>query len=123
MSGSAMLSTNRVNMEALVRYMLSVKSLIGVVVGGLGGAASAALVGETTARGTVKGAIFGLMFVMLAANRAISLGSGLLWGLGYSFLLWITLPAGIVPFAMGQASAMGMLDTARELPLRVMLRD
>jgi len=112
-----MLST----MEAFVRYTLLVKSLIGVVVGGLGGAASAALVGGTG--GTVAGAIFGLLFVMLAASRAISLGSGLLWGLGYSFLLWITLPAGIVPFAMRQASAMGMLDTARELPLRVMLRD
>ena len=110
-------------MGALVRYTLLVKSLIGIVVGGLGGAASAALVGGTTAGRTAAGAVFGLLFVMLAASRAISLGSGLLWGLGYSFLLWITLPAGIVPFAMRQASAMGMLDTARELPLRVMLRD
>jgi hypothetical protein len=100
-------------MEALVKYTLLVKSLIGVVVGSLGGAASAALVGGTTAGGTVAGGIFGLLFVMLAASRAISLGSGLLWGLGYAFLLWITVPAGIVPFAMRQASAMGMLDTAR----------
>ena len=106
-----------------MRYMLLVKSLIGVVVGGLGGAASAALVGGTTAGGTLAGSLFGLLFVVLAASRAISPGSGLLWGLGYSFLLWITLPAGIVPLVMRQASAMGMLDTARELPLRVMLRD
>src|SRR6516165_10612970 len=104
-----MLSTNRVNMEALVRYTQSVKSLIGIVVGGLGGAASAALVGGTTAGGTVAGAVFGLLFVMLAASRAISLGSGLLWGLGYSFLLWIILPVGIVPFAMRRVPAMGML--------------
>src|SRR5213594_2693799 len=96
-----------------MKYTLLVKSLIAVVVGGLGGAASGALTGGTAAGGTVAGALFGLLFVLLAGNRAISLCSGLLWGLGYSFLLWITLPAGIVPFVMGHAPAMGMLDTAR----------
>ena len=96
-----------------MRYPLLVKSVIGILVGGLGGAASTALVGGTTAGGTVAGALFGLLFVLLAANRAISLGSGLLWGLGYAFFLWITLPAGIVPFVMGRAAMMGMLDSAR----------
>jgi uncharacterized membrane protein YagU involved in acid resistance len=96
-----------------VRCTLLVKSLIGIVVGGLGGAASAALLGGTTVAGTEAGAIFGFLFVLLASSRATSPGSGLLWGLGYSFLLWITLPAGIVPLAMGQAPTMGMLNTAR----------
>src|SRR5215467_15102428 len=90
-----------------------IQSLIGAVVGGLGGTASAALVGGTTAGGTVAGTLFGLLFVALASRRAVSPGSGLLWGLAYSFLLWITFPAGIVPFVMGRAAAMGMLDTAR----------
>ena len=94
-------------------YTLLVRTLIGMVVGGLGGAASAALVGGTTAGSTVAGALFGLLFVLLVSSRAISLGSGLLWGLGYSFLLWITLPAGIVPFVLGRSATMGMLDTAR----------
>jgi uncharacterized membrane protein YagU involved in acid resistance len=93
--------------------MLIVKSLIGIVVGGLGGAASAALVGGTTAVGTLAGALFGLLFALLAARRAVTLGSGLLWGLGYSFLLWILFPAGIIPFGMGQAGALGMPDSAR----------
>src|SRR5215467_3842660 len=90
-----------------------IQSLIGAVVGGLGGTASAALVGGTTVGGTVAGTLFGLLFVALASRRAVSPGSGLLWGLGYSFLLWITFPAGIVPFVMGRTAAMGMLDTTR----------
>src|SRR4030095_14014439 len=48
-----------------------------------------------------------------AARRAVTLGSGLLWGLGYSFLLWIMFPAGIIPFVTGQAAALGMPDIAR----------
>jgi hypothetical protein len=90
-----------------------VKSLIGIVVGGLGGAAAAALVAGTTPRGAVVGALSGLLFALLAARRAVSPGSGLLWGLGYSFLLWIMFPAGVVPLMMGQAEAMGMLDATR----------
>jgi len=93
--------------------MLIVKSLIGIVVGGLGGAASAALVEGTTAVGTLAGALFGLLFALLAARRAVTLGSGLLWGLAYSFLLWVMFPAGIIPFVTGQAAALGMPDTAR----------
>jgi hypothetical protein len=92
---------------------LMLKGLIGIVVGGLGGAAGAALVGGTTAVGAVAGAVFGMLFALLAARRAVSPGSGLLWGLGYSFLLWIMFPAGVVPLVMGRAEAMGMLDTTR----------
>lgn len=93
--------------------MLSAKMLIGVVVGALGGTTCAAVTGGTTTLGVVSGALYGLLFALLAASRAVSLGSGLLWGLAYSFLLWITFPAGIVPFTMGRAAAMGMLDTTR----------
>src|SRR6266850_4284435 len=89
------------------------KILIGTVVGAFGATASAAVTGGTTAVTIVAGALCGFLFTLLAASRAASLGSGLLWGLAYSFLLWITFPAGIVPFLMGRAPAMGMLDTAR----------
>jgi hypothetical protein len=93
--------------------MLAAKMLIGVVVGAVGGTTCAALTEETTTLGVVSGALYGLLFALLAATRAVSLGSGLLWGLAYSFLLWITFPAGIVPCMMGRAPAMGMLGTAR----------
>jgi hypothetical protein len=96
--------------------MLIVKSLIGVVVGGLGGAASAALVEGRTVAGTLAGALFGLLFALLAARRAVTLGSGLLWGLSYSFVLWIIFPAGIIPFVMGRAAALGMDTTGAHFP-------
>src|SRR5258708_38440801 len=89
------------------------KILTGVVAGALGAMASAAVSGGTTAVSIVAGALYGLSFTLLAASRAVSLGSGLLWGLAYAFLLWITFPAGIVPFMMGRAAAMGVGDTAR----------
>ena len=56
---------------------LMLKGLIGIVVGGLGGAAGAALVGGTTAVGAGAGALFGLLFALLAARRAVSPGSTL----------------------------------------------
>src|SRR5262250_616668 len=92
---------------------LRTKILVGAVAGAFGGGACAAVTGGTTTAGILIGILYGLLFALLAASRANSLGSGLLWGLAYSFLLWITLPAGIVPIIMRQASAMGMLDTAR----------
>jgi len=92
---------------------LRTKILVGVVAGAFGGAAGAVVTGGTTTGGILIGVLYGLLFALLAAHRAVSLGSGLLWGLAYSFLLWITFPAGIVPFLMGRAPAMGMLDTAR----------
>ncbi len=54
-----------------------------------------------------------------SARRAVSPGAGLLWGLGYAFLLWLAGPAGLFPLlggsgaASAEVSAMGMLDTAR----------
>jgi len=92
---------------------LRTKILIGVVVGALGGTAGASVTGGTTVVGFVAGALFGSLFALLTASRAVSLGSGLLWGLAYSFLLWITFPAGIVPCVMGRAAIMGLLDSAR----------
>src|SRR5215471_14562674 len=59
------------------------------------------------------GAMYGLLFALLAAPRAISPGSGLLWGLGYAFILWLAIPAGIFPVLMDRMPMMGMLDTAR----------
>ena len=93
--------------------MQATRILIVVITGAFGGAACAGLTGGTMTAGILVGVLYGLFFALLVTSRAVSLGSGLLWGLAYSFLLWITFPAGIVPFVMGRAPAMGMLDTAR----------
>ena len=36
-----------------------------------------------------------------------------MWSLAYAFLLWLAVPAGILPVVAGGMPAMGMLDTAR----------
>jgi uncharacterized membrane protein YagU involved in acid resistance len=53
------------------------------------------------------------VFGLLTARRAIDPGSGLMWGLGYAFVLWLAVPAGVMPLLTESMPAMGMLDTAR----------
>ena len=84
-----------------------------VIVGVLGGVACAALGVVDGVIGVALGALYGLIFAVLAARRAFSPGAGLLWGLGFMFLLWLALPAGILPVATGAMPDMGMLDAAR----------
>ena len=62
--------------------------------------------------GVALGGLCGLLFALLAGRRAVGPGAGLLWGLGYAFVLWLAGPAGLFPL-LGGAQAMGMLDTAR----------
>ncbi|MCH7569851.1 MAG: hypothetical protein IH919_04675 [Deltaproteobacteria bacterium] len=57
--------------------------------------------------------MYGLFFALLCSRRAVSPGAGLIWGLGYSFILWLAIPAGILPVTMGGMPSMGMVDTAR----------
>src|SRR5437016_3638931 len=40
-------------------------------------------------------------------------GAGLIWGLGYAFLFWLAIPAGILPIFQGTMSSMGTLDATR----------
>src|SRR5262249_17953402 len=58
------------------------------------------------------GALYGSVFALFA-SRAVSPGAGLIWGLGYAFILWLAIPAGVVPALRGGMPAMGMLDVAR----------
>jgi hypothetical protein len=63
--------------------------------------------------GPGAGAIYGALFGCLFARRCGNPGAGLIWGLGYAFLLWLAIPAGILPVISGAMPSMGMLDTAR----------
>jgi hypothetical protein len=58
------------------------------------------------------GALYGLIFAWLFTRQIVSVGSGLIWGLGSAFLLWLAVPTGLLPFLQG-ATRMGMLDGAR----------
>ncbi len=89
--------------------------IAGLAVGCLGGAVIWAIGLASSVGGVALGGLYGLLFALLVARRAVSPGAGLLWGLGYALLLWLAGPAGLFPLlgGSGGASAMGMLDTAR----------
>src|SRR5918996_3304067 len=96
-----------------MRSPLLMPIVICVIVGAAGGPVLTSVVTGSPVVNILLGSLSGLLFALLAAPRAISPGSGLLWGLGYAFILWLAIPAGIVPVLMGGMPAMGMLDTAR----------
>ena len=87
--------------------------LTGLVVGCLGGAAIWVIELASPLTGVALGGLYGLLFALMAARRAVSPGAGLLWGLGYALLLWLAGPAGLFSPWDGGAPAMGMVDTAR----------
>jgi hypothetical protein len=83
------------------------------IVGGLGGALTGLIGQASLGAGVLLGGLYGVLFALLVAPRAVSPGAGLVWGLGYAFILWLAIPAGLLPVTMGGMPAMGMLDAAR----------
>jgi len=97
-----------------MRFSLLIAIVLCIIVGALGGkAATMVLVQPSFATGVLPGGLYGLFFALLCSRRAVSPGAGLIWGLGYSFILWLAIPAGILPVTMGGMPSMGMVDTAR----------
>src|SRR5215467_2188618 len=96
-----------------MRSSLLTAIIICVIVGAAGGLVVAMVVPGSSIIGILLGALYGLLFALLAAPRATSPGAGLLWGLAYAFILWLAIPAGIVPVLMDRMPSMGMLDAAR----------
>ena len=86
--------------------------LLGLAVGVAGGALQSFLLGTPMMHGIAYGALFGLAFGLFFSPRATSPGAGLIWGVAAAFLLWIVVPAGILPLRHGSHS-MGMLSDAR----------
>jgi hypothetical protein len=84
-----------------------------VLVGAAGGAAISWAIHASLLENIALGAVFGLVFALTAAPRAVTPGAGLLWGLGYAFALWLAIPAGLAPALMSETPSLGMLDTAR----------
>lgn len=106
----------RLSMQPQQRDFLSSRiaaGTLGVLVGALGGTLERALAPGLSSHGVLVSAAYGLIFALLFGPRAKSPGAGLIWGLGYAFLLWVAVPAGILPVAMGAMPSMGMLSSAR----------
>ena len=87
--------------------------VLGTLAGAVGGGVLMALGLANFVTGMVFGALYGAIFGLLVAARATTPGAGLMWSLAYAFLLWLAIPAGILPVVAGGMPAMGMLDTAR----------
>jgi uncharacterized membrane protein YagU involved in acid resistance len=86
---------------------------LGFALGAVGGALQSALLTTSLAHGILFGGLFGLAFGRFFAERATSPGAGLMWGLGSALLLWLMIPAGILPMLAGSSHPMGMLSDAR----------
>ncbi len=69
-------------------------SLLGGATGLAGGFVLMSATQATVITGPVLGAVFGLVFGILFAKNAKRPGAGLLWGLGYSLLLWLAAVTG-----------------------------
>jgi len=86
--------------------------LLCLSIGALGGALQGIILARALAQSIACGLLFGTIFGLLFAKRATSPGAGLIWGLAFAVLLWIVVPAGILPLlAVGSHS---MFADARE---------
>ena len=85
----------------------------GAIVGILGGAACMALGHASLATGPGLGILYGAAFGFLFARRSHNLGAGMMWSLGYVFLLWLLLPDDLLPRLGHGGSRMPMLLLAR----------
>ncbi len=85
----------------------------GAVMGAAGGALYAMLVSRSMGEGIVTGLLAGIGFALLGGDRIASPGAGLVWGLGYAFLLWLAWPAGLMAVREGHGSGLCTVDSAR----------
>src|SRR5258708_13696700 len=90
-----------------------IEPLLGLGLGAMGGALRGALLTTPLAHGVLLGGLFGLAFSLFFSHRATSPGAGLIWSLGSALLLWVMIPAGILPMLPGSSRSMGMLSDAR----------
>ena len=95
-----------------MQTILNPRFIACIIVGAIGGAIAALATGAGLVLMLGLGAIYGLLFGLIALPRAFSPGSGLLWGLGYAFLLWLVVPIGLLPL-FSNGATMGMIETAR----------
>src|SRR5262249_58759116 len=85
----------------------------GVRVGTRGGPICMPAFHATIVTGPILMGTHGGLFGLLTRSRVTDPGSGLMWGLGYAFLMWLAVPAGVLPLITEHTTMMGMLDIAR----------
>ncbi len=84
--------------------------LVAAVLGAAGAAAAAPAIGASASHAAPLGAAAGAAFALLFARYCTSAGAGLVWGVGWAFLLWL-LSFGAL--AMRRAPGIAFADAAR----------
>src|SRR5260370_31427635 len=80
---------------------LGLQRLIGLAIGGAGGALASVLLATPFLYGILYGALFGLAFGLFFSRRVTTPGAGFIWGVAAALLLWIVGPAGILSLLGG----------------------
>jgi hypothetical protein len=85
---------------------------------GIGVGAACAALGHTQLETSLPyallfGTTFGFFFWWGFGERADSPGAGLIWGLGFASLVWLLIPAGLIPLLRGTPRSAAMLMDAR----------
>lgn len=87
--------------------------ILGVALGAACAAVGHESFGMRLVDGSLWGALFGLFFSVAFAERSHSPGAGLIWGIGSASLLWLSIPAGLIPLLNNAEHSSGMLTDAR----------
>src|SRR5260370_8693829 len=82
--------------------------LIGLAIGGAGGALASVLLATPFLYGILYGALFGLAFGLFFSRRVTTPGAGFIWGVAAALLLWIVGPA-VVSFMIKGANTLCVL--------------
>jgi hypothetical protein len=85
----------------------------GMFVGAVCAALGHTQFGASLLESILLGALFGLLFFVAFSHRAHSPGAGLIWGLGSASLVWLLIPAGLLPLLNGTPRSSAMLMDAR----------
>jgi uncharacterized membrane protein YagU involved in acid resistance len=80
----------------------------------LGGLALMSAAHASIVTGPVLGVLYGALFALLFTNRALSTGSGLLWGLAYALLLWLAVVTVILQLVDAGVTSLDQLRTDRD---------
>jgi len=99
--------------ESALPGSVRIEPFLGLILGASGGLLESVVPKTSLFSGGLLGMTFGLAFGLFFARRATSPGSGLIWGLGSSFLLWLLVPSGFLKFAISVRNPALMLHDAQ----------
>lgn len=90
-----------------------IEPCVAVCTGAVAAALGRAQLGASPAQSVIFGALFGLLFWWGFRKRTDSPGAGLIWGLGFAALVWLLIPAGMMPLLNAAQRSVAIASDAR----------